>query len=90
MFTSLHNRITKILVVAIGPACLGLLLMSHRFATVDAQVDSFQDSGSANSVAASESAANDDGPGLGGGYASIDPGPIALDGPGGSTPYLIF
>jgi hypothetical protein len=31
----------------------------------------------------------DDGPGLGGGYAcSPDCGAIALDGPGGSTPYL--
>jgi hypothetical protein len=105
MLATLKNTTIRMIAAVAIPAALGLAITAHSLAAVHGQdnhqaLDGPGGSGYPSNIAAST--ANDDGPGLGGGYVVADDGPglgggyacspdcgaFALDGPGGSTPYL--
>ncbi len=87
MFSILSNRIHRVLAAAVVPAGLGLVLVGNGFAQAHSQLDAFHADGPGGSgyCLTAHLAADDDGPGLGGGYASlVRKPPVARDddGPG--------
>jgi hypothetical protein len=98
MVASFKNRMTRALVVALIPASLSFGLIGHSFAQAGSRIHSSLDTTASGAVADDDGpglgggyvAADDDGPGLGGGYCAAGaPGTIVMDGPGSSTPYVI-
>jgi hypothetical protein len=119
MLTTLKNTTIRMIAAVAIPAAIGLAITAHSLAAIHTQdnhqaLDGPGGSGYPSNIAASTAnddgpglgggyvVADDDGPGLGGGYVVADDGPglgggyacspdcgaFALDGPGGSTPYL--